>query len=61
MKNNAHWRAFETVFEVYFSLRGKRTRSATTRDELSTCSTTMEPARACGQGEGRAVAAGARP
>ena len=22
MKNNAHWRAFETVFEVYFSLRG---------------------------------------
>jgi len=24
VKNNAHWRAFETVFEVYFSLRGKR-------------------------------------
>ena len=23
VKNNAHWRAFETVFEVYFSLRGK--------------------------------------
>ena len=22
IKNNAHWRAFETVFEVYFSLRG---------------------------------------
>src|SRR4026207_1887485 len=22
VKNNAHWRAFETVFEVYFSLRG---------------------------------------
>ena len=22
MKNNAHWRSFETVFEVYFSLRG---------------------------------------
>ena len=23
IKNNAHWRAFETVFEVYFSLRGR--------------------------------------
>src|SRR5262245_42443318 len=22
IKNNSHWRAFETVFEVYFSLRG---------------------------------------
>ena len=22
VKNNAHWKAFETVFEVYFSLRG---------------------------------------
>ncbi|HEX4868725.1 MAG TPA: VWA domain-containing protein [Acidimicrobiales bacterium] len=24
VKNNSHWRAFETVFEVYFSLRGTR-------------------------------------
>ncbi|MCH1512837.1 MAG: VWA domain-containing protein, partial [Acidimicrobiales bacterium] len=23
VKNHAHWRSFETVFEVYFSLRGK--------------------------------------
>jgi uncharacterized protein with von Willebrand factor type A (vWA) domain len=23
VKNNAHWRAFETVFEVYFSIRGR--------------------------------------
>src|SRR5688572_22039983 len=23
VKNNAHWRAFETVFEVYFSYRGR--------------------------------------
>src|SRR5581483_5931612 len=22
VKSNAHWRAFETVFEVYFSMRG---------------------------------------
>ena len=24
IKSNAHWRAFETVFEVYFSLRGSQ-------------------------------------
>jgi len=24
VKNNAHWRSFETVFEVYFSLRGRQ-------------------------------------
>ncbi len=24
VKNNAHWKAFETVFEVYFSLRGSQ-------------------------------------
>ena len=24
VKNNAHWRSFETVFEVYFSLRGTK-------------------------------------
>jgi uncharacterized protein len=24
VKNNAHWKAFETVFEVYFSLRGRQ-------------------------------------
>ncbi len=24
VKNNAHWRAFETLFEVYFSLRGSQ-------------------------------------
>jgi uncharacterized protein with von Willebrand factor type A (vWA) domain len=28
VKNNAHWKAFETVFEVYFSLRGGRWRMA---------------------------------
>jgi len=22
VKNHAHWKAFETIFEVYFSLRG---------------------------------------
>ena len=27
IKNHAHWRSFETVFEVYFSLRGRSTGS----------------------------------
>src|SRR5688572_5108688 len=38
VKNNSHWRAFETVFEVYFSLRGPEYRLAkgdeTELDEL---------------------------
>ena len=33
VKSNAHWRAFETVFEVYFSLRGKQF-TITDDDEL---------------------------
>jgi uncharacterized protein len=34
VKNNAHWRAFETVFEVYFSLRGSHYRILDEDDEL---------------------------
>src|SRR5688500_7057398 len=33
VKNHAHWRAFETVFEVYFSLRGRE--YSLTDDELA--------------------------
>ena len=33
IKNNSHWRAFETVFEVYFSLRGPEYRLAEADDE----------------------------
>ena len=34
VKNNAHWRAFETVFEVYFSLRGSQYALGLDADEL---------------------------
>ncbi len=34
VKNNAHWRAFETVFEVYFSLRGREYKLGEELDEL---------------------------
>jgi hypothetical protein len=33
VKNNTHWRAFETVFEVYFSLRGSRYRIGDEEDD----------------------------
>jgi uncharacterized protein with von Willebrand factor type A (vWA) domain len=33
IKNHAHWRSFETVFEVYFSLRGPEYRLAEGEDE----------------------------
>ncbi len=36
VKNNAHWKAFETIFEVYFSMRGRQfniTDGADTEDE----------------------------
>lgn len=35
VKSNAHWRAFETVFEVYFSLRGKEYALGEDADELA--------------------------
>jgi uncharacterized protein len=34
VKNNTHWRAFETVFEVYFSLRGREYTLSEELDEL---------------------------
>ena len=34
VKNHAHWRAFETVFEVYFSLRGPQWDMAADADQL---------------------------
>ena len=52
VKNHAHWRAFETVFEVYFSLRGAE--YAVGDDDAarrSTTSTTIEPSCPRAQGE----------
>ena len=47
VKNHAHWRAFETVFEVYFSLRGKRYAIGEETDELGDLLDDME-----GEGQG---------
>jgi uncharacterized protein len=54
VKNNAHWRAFETVFEVYFSLRGPEYALGRRRDAEATARRAddeREPAE-----EGRAAA-----
>jgi uncharacterized protein with von Willebrand factor type A (vWA) domain len=71
VKNNAHWRVFETVFEVYFSLRGSGVLASTTlpRPTWPRCSRTRcragLPARAAGRrarGRGRGDdPRGARP
>jgi uncharacterized protein with von Willebrand factor type A (vWA) domain len=53
VKNNSHWRAFETVFEVYFSLRGSRYRIAEgDEDELAQLLEELEQAEQM-QCEGR--------
>jgi uncharacterized protein len=58
VKNNAHWRAFETVFEVYFSLRGPEYRLAEgDGSELDEMWREMQDINR--QGEGRGAAGGA--
>ena len=56
VKNNAHWRAFETVFEVYFSLRGTSTGSGRRRDRLDEMWREMQEQMR--QGEGRGAGGG---
>jgi uncharacterized protein len=47
VKNHAHWRAFETVFEVYFSLRGGHHAIGDDGDDLADLLDDLE-----GEGEG---------
>lgn len=57
IKNNAHWRAFETVFEVYFSLRGSEYRIVD-GDESAMDEMWREMQEQMRQGEGRGGAGG---
>ena len=52
VKNNAHWRAFETVFEVYFSLRGPEYRIAEGDDDLDEMWRDMQEQMREGDGKG---------
>jgi len=58
VKNNQHWRAFETVFEVYFSLRGKHFEIGDDADELSDLLGDMDADDLQMQGEGQAAGGG---
>jgi uncharacterized protein len=56
VKNNAHWRSFETIFEVYFSLRGPE--FALKDSDIDELFRQMEE-EGDGQGEGRGPGGGA--
>jgi hypothetical protein len=58
VKNNAHWRSFETVFEVYFSLRGPEYRLREGDDETALDEMWREMQDQLRQGEGRGAAGG---
>ena len=57
VKNNSHWRAFETVFEVYFSLRGPEYKLKDA-DESHFDEMWREMQEQMRQGEGRGAAGG---
>jgi uncharacterized protein with von Willebrand factor type A (vWA) domain len=54
VKNNSHWRAFETVFEVYFSLRGPQYRIAEGDSDIDEMWREMQDAMRQGEGKGAA-------
>src|SRR4051795_2074115 len=55
VKNNAHWRAFETVFEVYFSLRGPEYKLVDGDTDIDEMWREMQEQQ---QGEGRGAGGG---
>jgi uncharacterized protein with von Willebrand factor type A (vWA) domain len=57
VKNSAHWRAFETVFEVYFSLRGNQY-DIESEDDLEDLLRQMQEQGQDQQGEGRGPGGG---
>ena len=59
VKNNAHWRSFETVFEVYFSLRGSEYRLVDGDDDEAFEELWRDAQNQAGQGgEGRGGSGG---
>ena len=52
VKNNTHWRAFETVFEVYFSLRGPEYKLVDGDTDLDEMWREMQEAQGEGKGAG---------
>ena len=58
VKNNAHWRSFETVFEVYFSLRGPQYSITDGDSDASIDDLLQQMQEAQMQGEGNGGAGG---
>jgi len=59
VKNSAHWRSFETVFEVYFSMRGPEYKIGEgTEDELEQMWREMQEQLQQQQGEGKGSSGG---
>ena len=52
VKNHAHWRAFETVFEVYFSLRGPEYKLVDGESDIDEMWREMQEAKQQGEGKG---------
>jgi len=52
VKNNSHWRAFETVFEVYFSLRGPEYKLVEGDGDIDEMWREMQEAQQQGEGKG---------
>ena len=60
VKNNSHWQAFDTVFEVYFSLRGPHYDIADGEaSDLDETNDDSDPADGQGQGQGQGQGGGA--
>src|SRR5215218_1867960 len=54
VKSNSHWRAFETVFEVYFSLRGPQYKLKEGAEDSDIDEMWREMQEQMRQGEGKA-------
>lgn len=61
VKNNAHWKTFETVFEVYFSLRGREYRLGDADGEGGDAEELIDHLIGSREGEGQGSAEGMTP
>jgi uncharacterized protein with von Willebrand factor type A (vWA) domain len=61
VKNNSHWRTFETVFEVYFSMRGREYRLGGDAGEGDSAEDMIAELMGSREGEGQGSAEGLTP
>jgi uncharacterized protein len=61
VKNNSHWKTFETVFEVFFSLRGREYRLGDAGDQAAGAEDMIDNLIGPREGEGQGSAEGLTP